>query len=183
MVFDLGSGRKIALCGSREKHKKDTVYDGFILFEYGRKDIIEEWEETSACKVEQDSDTVVVTEMEWLPVGRNFEAVSVPFRTTDIFLRGSKVIDTSFNRADLPKYSTVQINKILHQYTTLTGKDLDSVNLIAHRLFWAYASGSSRAEKYLRGIKSKFGPFDGAIAEEWDGTWAEYGLWKKEHSL
>jgi hypothetical protein len=176
--YDLADGKSLAVCGYREKNKKDTIYDGFVLFQCGRKEILDEEDETSSCKIAQLNDTLILSEFYILPIGKNFEMVSLPFRIHKFFSRPSKIADTTYFRSDLPKYSTARINTVLRQYAHLTGKDNDSVNLVAHWLFWAYVSGSSQAEKYLRGMKSKFGPFDGAIAEEFEETWATYELWK-----
>src|SRR6188508_2744384 len=47
---------------------------------------------------------------------------------------------------DLPKYSPTQIKTVINEYKKLTKQSGgDSTLLIAHRLFWAYVSGSKEA--------------------------------------
>src|SRR5258707_11577759 len=137
-TFDLGNGGKISLCGYRQKGKKDTTYEGFILFQCGRKEVIDECDETYTCKINQIKDTLVVSEYDLLPIGKNFGEVSLPFRIDKFFFRWGVVADTSYYLRSLPKYSTAQINKVLQQYARLSRNDYDSINMVAHRLFWAY---------------------------------------------
>jgi hypothetical protein len=180
--FDLGKGRKIALSGFIKKTKKDTTGSEFVLYQCGHKNIIEEWDQEN-CKISQLNDTLIVTETGGLPVGKNFEVVAGPFRIYRIFFRNTTVIDSASFPADLPKYSAARIKKVLDQYSKLkVAGNYDTMLEVAHRLCWAYISGSKEAEKCLQKIKSRFGPFDGGIAEEFDEIWGRYELWKKENT-
>ena len=180
LVFSMGSGQTINLCGWPAKGTKDTVYQGFELFQCGQKPFLTA-DETSQSQITQFGDTLQVRDFSSLPIGHDFASVSRTFYIQQFFFRGQKFIDTSYFRKDLPHYSAAQIQAALHQYGTLTGNDADSVNLVAHRLFWAYVSGSSRAEQSLQHIKQKFRIYDGAVAEEFEDTWALYRLWKQKH--
>jgi hypothetical protein len=180
LVFSMRSGQTINLCGwpaRGTKGAKDTVYQGFELFLCGQKPFLTE-DETTQSQITQLGDTLRVGDYVSLPTGLDFALVSRTFYTEQFFFRGQKLIDTSYFRKDLPRYSAAQIHTVLHQYATLTGDNADSVNLVAHRLFWAYVSGSSSAGQCLKHIKQKFKIYDGAVAEEFDNTWALYQLWK-----
>ena len=180
-TFDLDGNRKISICGYREKSRKDTVFSGFLLFQCGRKEFISEWDETQSCKITQNADTLLVSEFSALPVGKGFALKSVLFRVKKFFFQNASVVSTASYLSSAPGYSSAQINTVLQQYTKLSGRNYDSILLVAHRLVWAYISGSSKAEKYLQQMKTKFGPFDGAIAEEFEEVCATYELWKKEN--
>jgi len=79
----------------------------------------------------------------------------------------------------LPKYSPTQIKIVISQYKKLTKQaGGDSTLVVAHRFFWAYVSGSKEAANHLNTFEKRFGPFDGAIAEEFDDLWAAYKLYK-----
>ena len=183
LVFTMGSGQTINLCGwpaTGAKGAKDTDYQGFELFQCGQKPFLTA-DETGRSQITQLGDTLRVSDFSSLPIGHDFAPVSRTFYIEQFFFLGQKLIDTSYFRNDLPHYSAAQIQAVLHQYATLTGNDADSINLVAHRLFWAYVSGSSRAEQSLQHIKQKFRIYDGAVAEEFDDTWALYQLWKQKH--
>jgi len=183
IIFDLGNGQKIALCGSITKQKKDTFYSEYILFQCGRKEIIDETDYPS-CKITQQGDSLLVTEIKGFPVGKDFEFTYIPFRVEKYFFQEAKLKKTIFYPAVLPKYSAAQIKVVLSQYAKLKlpMDNHDTMLLVAHRLCWAYISGSSAAERCLREMEKKFGPFDGAIKEEFDDIWGTYLLWKHEHN-
>lgn len=180
-VFDLGNGKQLGICGSIEKKKKDTLYSEFILFQCGQNKTIEEWDGTESCSITQKSDTLFISTFAGLPIGKNFEMVWVPFEIQQYFYRNTGLVDSLFYASGLPVYSAVQIKKVLSQYAKLTRENGDSILLVSHRLFWAYVSGSKEAEQGLLRMERKFGPFDGAIAEEFEEIRASYELYKDRH--
>ena len=125
----------------------------------------------------------IVAEFSGLPVGKGFEIVYVPFRGEKYFFRENKLNKVVFYPADLPRYSANQIKTVLSQYAKLTLpiNNHDTMLLVAHRLCWASISGSGAAERHLQEMEKKFGPFDGAIKEEFDDIKGTYLLWKNEH--
>jgi len=183
IIFDLGQDRKLALCGSITKQKKDTLYSEYILFQCGRKEIIDATDYPSS-KITQRDDSLFVTEIEGFPVGKDFEFVYIPFRGEKYFFQEAKLKTTVFYPADLPRYSANQIKTVLSQYAKLKlpMNNHDTMLLVAHRLCWAYISGSGAAERHLQEMKKKFGPFDGGIKEEFDDIWGTYLLWKHERN-
>jgi len=176
MIFDFGKGRRINLCGYREEGRKDTVFSAFELYQCGR--MLDRSDETGTSKFTRRNDTLFLQEISLLPVGRNFSTVAMPFRVRKFYFQKDFVYDSTYYLSTPPRYTTAQINRVLQQYAQLSWQNLDSVNLVAHRLLWACISGSSKAGGCLRQIKNRSAFFDGAIAEEWEGTWAEYRDWQ-----
>jgi len=175
MIFDFGKGRKINLCGYKEEGRKDTVFSAFELYQCDR--VLDRSDETGTSKFTRRNDTLFLQEISPLPVGRNFETIAMPFRVRKFYFQKDFVHDSTYHLSTPPKYTTAQINKVLQQYAHLSWQKLDGVNLVAHRLLWAYISGSTKAGDCLQQIKNRSASFDGAIAEEWEGTWAEYQGW------
>jgi hypothetical protein len=84
----------------------------------------------------------------------------------------------------LRKYSSAEIKKVLLEYRN-TKKEYNSEKVLAisNKLFWAYVSGSKKADEYLNEVKKKFGPFDGAVSEGHSEIQAHYKLYKQSANL
>ncbi len=178
-TFSFKNGTTIGLCGFIEQEGMDTTYSEFIIFECGQVKILKQWDATQSCKISTKNDTLFIHELYVLAIDKNLQTKLVPFYTTKYYFDNSSLRSTSFFRNDLPKYSTTQVETAIKQYDLLTNQTSgDSTLLVAHRLFWAYVSGSKEAEKLLESFEKRFGPFDGAIAEEFHDLWATYQLYK-----
>lgn len=134
------------------------------------------------CKVKKVADTIFVDELYGIPIGKDFKEIWLPFYSNKYFFIGSKLKQVKFFRTDIRKYSKKQILQVFQKYKELTKGNYDNIVNVANMLFWAYVSGSKEAEVYLKSFPEKFGPFDGAIAEEWDDISATYELWKTKKS-
>jgi len=177
MIFDFGKGKRINLCGYREEGRKDTVFSAFELYQCDR--VLDRGDETGTSKFTRRNDTLFLQEISLLPVGKNFEMVAMPFRVRKFYFQKDFVHDSTYYLPTPPRYTTAQINKVLQQYAQL-GNNADSINRVAHCLLWAYISGSSKAGECLNRIKGKFEVYDGAIAEEFEETWAQYRWWVEQ---
>lgn len=184
-VYQYENGKTIGLCGYSERENSHVVYSEFVLFDCVSNKVLGEWGATQTCFVDFDNDTLVVKELKMLPVGKKFAYSHVPLIITKIYHRNkgfSKV--SSFNK-HIPKYSPAQVNKVLEKYKDLNMLQkrgyYDSIIVISDMLLWSYVSGSKIAEKYLNKVEKSVGPFDGAIAEEWNEIWMLY-LYYKEKS-
>ena len=178
-IFTFSNGKSIGLCGFIEKDNKDTTYSEFILFQCGQTKILNQWDATQSCRISKTKDTLIIQELYGLAIEKKLEVKWVPFYITKYYLDNSALRSTSFFRKDLPKYSPTQIKTVINEYKKLTKQSGgDSTLLIAHRLFWAYVSGSKEAANYLNSFEKRFGPFDGAIVEEFHDLWATYKLYR-----
>ncbi|MGC4101197.1 hypothetical protein [Ferruginibacter sp.] len=179
-VYSFKNGKTIGLCGTVEAGKKDVAYSEFILFQCGKNKILQEWDATETCNILMKNDTLTVQELYGLAINKQQQIKWVPFYITRYYFDSAAIKHTSFFKRDLPKYTTTVIRRILNSYNKLTKQTAgDSILLTAHRLFWAYVSGSQRAGRYLDSFEKKFGPFDGAVAEEYHDLWSTYQLYKK----
>ena len=178
-IFTFSNGISIGFCGFIDTSTKDTTYSEFILFQCGQPKILNQWNATQTCKISKAKDTLIVQELYRLAIDKSMELEWVPFYITKYYFDNTIFRSTSFFRKDLPTYSPTQINTVISQYKKLTKQvGSDSKLLIAHQLFWAYVSGSKEAAKHLNTFEKSFGPFDGAIAEEFHDLWAKYKLYR-----
>jgi hypothetical protein len=182
-LFSFSNGKTIGLCGSPDTTENRIEYSTAALFECNTKKIIRDWFGYCTITVEYKPDTIIITNSEWLPVGKDFGFKMIKVSYEKVFYKGNKLIISDYYEQSLPKYSSTQINWILNKYKSV--KDIyeyrinDSDIAIAYLLFWAYVSGSYEAETYFKQIEKKYGPFDGAIAEQWDDLWGLYLHYKK----
>jgi len=181
-VFSFSSSIKLGICGYHKVVGKDTAYSEFCLFQCGFNKVIDEWDATQICRINQVRDTLFVKELKGLPVGKNMEAKWAPFYINKYYFTNGVLKQETFYRKDLKNYSDLQIHEVLDEYKKLK-KDgnYEHLLLVANRLFWAYVSGSKEAEAKLMTMEQKFGPFDGAIAEDWKDLLATYEHWKSKN--
>jgi hypothetical protein len=122
---------------------------------------------------------LIVKELFGLAIDKKMEIKWVPFYITKYYFDKSILHSTAFFRKDLIKYTPTQIRSVINQYQNLKKiETADDMLLVAHRLFWAYVSGSKEAERYLNSFEKHFGPFDGAVAEEFHDLLATYKLYR-----
>lgn len=178
-IFTFSNGASIGVCGFIDTTGKDTIYSEFILYQCGKTAIIDKWDATKTCKILTLKDTLFIQEIYGLAISNQMEIKSVPFYITKYYFDNNFLRSTSYFRNDIPKYSLKKINKVIIQYKNLTVKSKSETKLlIAHRLFWAFASGNKEASNYLDSFKNTFGPFDGAVSEEFHELWETYQHYK-----
>ncbi len=178
-VYQFSNEKKIGLYGYIDIEDKHIHYSEFVIFFCEEEKKIAEWGALQTCLVEQKKDTLVIGELYDIPNGKNHASQWQPFYISKYYFKSSQLIDTSCYRTDLRKYSAAEIKIVLAQHEALTTKDYEYVLLIGHRLFWAYVSGSKQAGVYLENFRNKFGPFDGAIAEDFSDLIATYMHYKR----
>jgi hypothetical protein len=181
-TFSFRNKKSMGLCGySSDSKNKHTIYSGMDLVQCDQNKLIQEWDETEQCEVEKIADTVFVKELYGVPIGGNFSEVWIPFYINKFFFNESGLQHITFFRRDVKKYSNAQIAQVFQKYKRLHKENSEEIVAVANMLFWACVSGSKNAEIYLKKFKADFGPFDGAIAEEWDDISATYELWKEKN--
>ena len=182
-IYSFTNNQKIALCGYADVEDNDTAYAEIALYICGQNKPIQQWGAATDCTVQQIGDTLVVAEIDQLPIGRNDTFISLPFYIHKFFFSGAPIQETAYYRTDIKKYSKAQIKDVLDQYKYLTKGNYEHTVDVARLLFWAYVSGSREAELYLKEIPNKCGPFDGVVAEEWADIWATFQRWKEKSNI
>ncbi len=181
-VFKFLNGKKVAVCGSLEVVNKEKQYSDFIIYDCADNKILLEFDATQTCTIEKKKDTLIINEFEILANGKHQTIKWTKFYIIKLYWDLDKrFIQKSFFRKDLEKYSKTQVEKVLKEFILAQRpqKNFDKTILIGHRLFWAYVSGSKKAGKYLESFEKKFGPFDGAISEEFNDIFTTYEHFKK----
>ena len=114
-----------------------------------------------------------------MPIGNNLEVIWKPFLINRFFYKKNKIARNSYYQTNYHKYTKTEIQKVFALYKDLKKENSEHVIDVADMLFWAYVCGNQDAEKAFTQIEKKFGPFDGAVAEEWDVTLAAYKNYKR----
>lgn len=169
-VFHLTKTKSIAVCGTSEPKNGKIEYSEFSLHQCGLTKIINEWDGTQTCTIKQNKDTLIVQEFYGIPNGERFSVKWREFYVYKYYFKGNRLIDTLFFRDDLKKYTNKEIQIALFNFEKIQGPitKSDKYLIAVNRLFWAYVSGSKKAEKHLLNLKKKYGTFDGAVSEDFD---------------
>ncbi len=179
--FDLNNGNKIGLCGYTEDH--GATYSEFAIFNCFENSIIQEWDATQNCIVALNNDTLNVQELHMLPVGNNFSYKAISIDEEKFYFIRGHLQKKTLLKNNLPFYSNTQSSEVLKKAESLgylkTKGYYDSLITVSNMLLWAYISGNKQAEKYLSHVEQKYGPFDGAISEEWSDIWMLYLYYKE----
>lgn len=182
-IFSFTNKKTIALCGAYNIKNNDTLYHGFTLRLCDKNELIygDANDETIPSIIKKINDTLFVKDLAGLSIGKNLTTVWVPFYVHKFFFNNKSIKEVTYYRKDLKKYSATQIKQVLNKYRQLQKpiKNYDTLLSISNMLFWGYVSGSKQCEVYLNTIEKKFGPFDGAISEDWNNIFATYEHWKK----
>ncbi|HEY9176400.1 MAG TPA: hypothetical protein VIN07_01855, partial [Flavipsychrobacter sp.] len=162
---------------------KEKCYSEAVLYDCKTKEVIFEWDATQNCSVVQKQDTIVITEYYLLAVGDDMNLVWKPFYVTKVYLQKNQTKRFSYFLLNSYHYNAEQIKTTINIYTSTTRDkypwNSEEQLKIAYQLQWAYISGSKEAGNLLEMFEEKFGPFDGAIAEEFNEIFVTYQHIKK----
>ena len=180
-VFLFKNNKTIGLYGDQYIEGKDTSYSEFSLCLCDKNEIIFDMidDGTVSYIIKKIRDTLLIEEMDGLPIGKNFSYVSIPFYFQKFFFHKDTLRDIGYYRNDIKKYSKLQVKQVLQLYKNITRANSDYTIAVANRLFWACVSGSKDAEILFNKIPVKFKGFDGAYAEDMDDITDTYNRWKK----
>jgi hypothetical protein len=180
-TFTLSNGQKIGVCGEAEKKSGETQYNGCVVFQCEKTKTIYESDYTTACTITQNTDTLTIQEIMPIANGKNQSIVWTKFYVEKLFFRDGKMIDTNYYRKEVKRYTAKEIKKVEAAFNNFKKENnFDALLLLSHQLFWAYVSGSKKAGEYLKSLELKFGPFDGAISEEYNEVMTDFEAYKKK---
>ena len=162
------NGKKIMLCGYKEKVKGETFFSEFVLEFCDQNREIGFWSAMQTCKVYVENDTLKVIEIKNLPTGQNRTFKETEWLLEKIYFTNQTLNHSFFYYPKLKKYSKEEIAKTIAEYKSANGKMDEYKMEIANRLFIAILSGSEKAKTCFNNFKSKFGQLDGAFSEEYN---------------
>jgi hypothetical protein len=180
-LFFFKNNKTLALYGDQNLGQRDTSYSGIAICYCNKNRIVYDMVDFGMInfKLKKIGDSLFVEELVGIPNGKNYKHIWQPFYVTKFFFDEDSLVEKVYFKKSIKKYTQTQIADILDQYKRLKEGDYDHIIVIANRLFWAYISGSREAEIAFQSFSKKFGPFDGAFAEEWNDLYGTYDLWKK----
>jgi len=179
-TFQLTPGVSLAVCGGMQQKDGRDEYTEFILYNCGQRYSIDSWDGTQTCTITQSRDTLIVQELMPVANGKGMNIQWREFYVIKYFYTGDQLQRKPYYRKDMQLYTTDQVKQAIAGYRQLHKPvtNYDACLLALHRLFWAYVSGSREAGTLLEQAEEKLGPFDGAVAEEFEDLIAVYEHYK-----
>lgn len=168
-IFHFTNENSIALCGYKYKQASTskTLFSEFCLSVCGQDSILNSWDALLTCQTHMNNDTLIVEQLEVLPIGNNMEYQQTVWSTLRIYFSNDRVIHKFSINRNISKYSTQQIQIVLHEFEMATKGIDESKMILANKLFIAIISGDATARKDFKTFENNFGSFNGVYAEEY----------------
>jgi hypothetical protein len=179
-TFQLSNGKTIVLCGYKNPDSNPTTFSEFILSVCGQDTIIDFWGAVLTCRLKINKDTLLVDELQNLPIGKNFQFQETVWTTEKIYFSGQKTVRKLVVTRQIRKYNQDEIQSVLKTYETAKPGLDDRKMEIANKLFIAIISGDKKARLYFKEFENEFGTLDGAFAEEYSDLTAMLELWDRK---
>lgn len=175
-TFYLTNGKEITLCGYTETKDNAKLYSEFVLAECGQDKVIDFWDALTVCRIKTSEDTLIIEELKNLPTGDNFAFKATVWRIEKLYYKLGQIQRESSVNRKIKKYSQKEINFVLKEVESVSGKlTYDNMDLV-DKLFVAAISGDNTARKYLTD-KTRFETLDGAFAEDYNELIAMLKNW------
>ena len=91
-TFHFSNGKAIVLCGYREPDIKPVRFSEFVIAVCGQTQIIDSWGATQTCLAKFQRDTLHISEIKYLPAGKDFKYISVKWSDERVYFRKGKVV-------------------------------------------------------------------------------------------
>lgn len=180
-TFLFENGQTIQLCGYSENAGNQTLYSEFVLTECKTNKKIGQWDATETCKINFNKDTLSVEKQYIFPIKGTYR--SIPFYVVKYYQHNGGINTSNHFQPSLIQYSDTDIRKSITAFKKASNGNNEANMQIADQLFCAYVSGSIEAEACFNKFEKKLGPFDGAIAEQWEELKTLYQRYKKQQTI
>src|SRR5699024_11017680 len=125
-------------------------------------------------------DTLLISRIEYLPVGKNFKQKEVRWRTEKLSFKGSKVVRHKMVNRAIPRYNSHQIQLVLQDYAQAPKQPEKEYDKLMGKLFVATLSGSKEARQDLFSMKNL--TIGAAGGEYQDRLIRMLYLWEAQHN-
>ena len=181
-LFKFSNEKTIALCGNAINKGADKIFSEFVLSVCGQEKIIDFWDAMTFCKVKAEKDTIIIEELKYLATGVNQEIKPTIWTFEKVYFNSGVIERKITINKNIRKYGLHEIESVIKEYEISGGGIDDRKMLISDKLFIATISGDKKARKYFYEFKNKFGPLDGAFAEQYEELTAMLKIWDKHSS-
>ncbi len=152
-VFRLTNGKKIALCGYSHKNTNPPSYSEFVLSVCSQDTMLGFWGAMYSYPIEVDKDTLLIKQIDYLPVGKNFKRENINWSTEKLSFIGDKVGRSRRVNRSFPHYDSLQIQQVLKHYSQAHKTSEKGYDQLMGELFVAAISGSKKARQELFTMK------------------------------
>ena len=177
--FKFSNGKTIVLCGYIDTETKPITFSEFVLAVCGQDTVIDFWGALFTGEIKFKKDTLSISELLYLPVGKNFAYKQTVWTIEKIYFTKQKLVRSLQVNRQILKYSKEKISSILKEYETANSEIDENKIELANKLFIATISGSKLARKYFEEFELKFS-LDGDFGEQYMELTAMLRLWDKK---
>jgi len=172
-TFHFTNGKDIALCGYSETKGSEKIYSEFVLAVCGQDKILDFWDAMTSCKIRVTGDTLIIDELKYLPTGDDLNFKSTLWTSQKVYFKNNEVQRRIKVNRGIRKYSRLEIDRVIKEFEHAERY----VEGLADKLFMATLSGDKKARQYFIDYKTKFGPLDGYVAEDYNELTAMLKVW------
>jgi hypothetical protein len=178
-IFYLANGKTIVLCGYKNPDIEPTTFSEFILAVCGQDSIIDFWGAVLTCRLKVNKDTLLVEQLQNLPIGKDFKYQETVWTTEKIYFSGQKIVRKLVVNRQINKYNHDQIKSVIKSYEAASPGIDESKMEIACLLFIATISGDKTSRQYFNEFRRKF-ILDGDFAEGYNDLTKMLNQWDKK---
>ena len=180
IVMNFSNGESISLCGFVDKEMEEMIFSEFNIFECKTGKSLTQFDATQNCRIIEKKDTLIIKELEYLPIGKNWTWEFIQIGEQIITTRDNKIFASKLS-PKLEKFTIDDNDKkiFLNSLRKGTGHSkeweleigkLESLSLL----------GNEKAKNILENYEKFTGQgTDGAVAETWKDAKATVDWLKK----
>ncbi|RYE23853.1 MAG: hypothetical protein EOP51_09265 [Sphingobacteriales bacterium] len=171
--YRFSNGKELSIFGD----KNNNYLSEFILVDCLAGKTIEFWGAVETCTVKKMGDTLLITELTFLPNGVNNK-----YEPTDWLMHYYYYSNNTLQRSvainrNIKRYTPQEIKTILEDFDSRSGKYTVDVEPLMDKLWLATISGDKTARNYFENFEKKFDWLDGAYSEQYHDLKAKLELW------
>lgn len=180
LIFSFSNGKSISVCGFDVREMQEPIISEFNVFDCANGNSLAEYSATQICRIIEKKDTLVIKELKYLPVGKNWQWKLLQIGEQSITLEMNKIVAS----LRLPKLGKFTINEnaakdFLHSLSKRKERNNSREKEISI-LEVLSLDGNAKAWDILKNYETFTGrETNGALAEVWNDAVATVKWVKK----
>lgn len=177
-IFTFMNQKQFYLCGTFDVYESDTLYTEMVVGICGDSIPVAVWDAMANCKIYKDNDTIVVSEMHFLPVYNDKTPVWIAAEVNKYYYTENTFNAVTVFNPHFTYYDSLAINRVITEAVNPSQNDKDYLLLLSKKLLVAAMSGSTEAKKLLMAMPARYGLQDGEYGIGWKEIIQIYNSWK-----
>lgn len=177
-VFTFMNQKKYYVCGTFDVYESDSLYTEFVVGICGDSIPTAVWDAMDNCKISKDNDTVVVSEMHFLPVYAAKAPIWIATKVNKYYYTENTFNDVAVFNPQFIYYDSLEIDRVISEAKKPVQKEQEYLFLLSKKLLVAAISGSTEANELLMKMPARYGLPDGEFGIGWEEIIKIYNSWK-----